>query len=80
MKYWNKRKNSRANWFSVKIGPTRMGTHGLKIWCQRHESKGRFFVSDYYDPYVLLRPAETWTAEWLFEREDDAVAFKLIHG
>jgi hypothetical protein len=74
MKYWNKRKNSRKNWYSVIVGPTILGTRGLKLWCQRDESSGRFFYTAYF------KNNDGFKTEWLFEDSGDAVVFKMLHG
>ncbi len=68
MKYWNKRKDCRKQWTLVKMPfPLSKTFLNLKIWCQRYESKGRFYAGPY-------------TQDWYFEFPEDAIVFKLIHG
>jgi len=65
MKYWNKKKNCREHWTTVIVNAP---FYQAKLWCQRHESKGRFYSGPY---------SSRDQGKWYFEFSDDALAFKL---
>ena len=67
MKYWNKQKEKRQHWTLVEV--SRGGRWWeLKLWCQRHESKGKFYAGPFR------------SHEWYFASPEDALVFKLTHG
>lgn len=65
MKYWNKTKKYRElHWTTVAIAPGSWDE--MKLWCQRHPSKYRFY-SGSHERYA-----------WYFEDPEDALVFKLV--
>ena len=76
MKHWNKNPKLRKTWHSVTVTANGYknylifdrSMHSSKQWCWKHESSGRFYVdiSHAFNSYDIL-----------FEREEDAVWFKL---
>lgn len=77
MRYWNK-KRSRKNWYKIELSHAnvpdlyrnfiynsdgiRMRMEPIKLWCQLHPSKGRFYFKLF---------------DWYFENHRDAVHFAL---
>jgi hypothetical protein len=71
MKYWNKtRKYRELSWVSVRIEYDHHNSwwEEMKIWCQRHPSKYRFYSGTYT------------RSNWYFEDSEDALVFKLRWG
>jgi hypothetical protein len=82
MKYWNKRKDKRKNWTSVE-GPAYFRRDTVKVWCQNHPSKSRFYFGNpIWEPEQASSPfglaVVSWP--WYFENSEDALAFSLTWG
>ena len=65
MKFWNKKKG-RDRWTKVPAPTTKVGMQGLKQWCHRHPSKGKFyayFAANYFY-FELPEDALMFTLTW----------------
>lgn len=72
MKYWNKNKKYRLQqWYKV-TSVYHFDIQGLKVWCQRQESDGKFYFRN-PSPFLSSPPHATW---W-FEKREDASWFIL---
>lgn len=93
MKYYNKTKRVREYWTMIDM-PTTLGEmYRLKKWCQRADSRKRFFVEyRFNDGHGLsMRTAIVYNeqtsllnnmriiARWWFEDKEDATVFKLMN-
>jgi len=77
MKFVNKKKA--LKWHKVHVA-----WHGLlhlKLWCQRHESKGKFYYTKEYDvddPDENELLIKLTKITWYFQDIADAMVFKIM--